>query len=131
MTDRRISSRLAGFALIALFLGASLAPATAHAMELVGSPDTTETTEPDTTEPGTTEPGTTEPESSEPESSEPDTTGEEDESDDPTVAIIAVIAFVGLIGVASWWMVRRNDDDDAPHPRRPNPDEPLPGQDLF
>ena len=112
MTDQR-AHRLAGCVLTALLVGASIVPATAHATELTRS---TDTTEPETTEPGTGEPGT----------------GDADgESDDATVAIIAVVAFAALIGLASWWMVRRNDDDDAPHPRPPGLDDPPPGQDLF
>jgi len=127
MADQR-AHRLAGCVLTALLVGASIVPAAAHAAEL---PRSTGTTEPETTEPETTEPETTEPDTTEPDTTEPDTTDGDGDSDDPTVAIIAVVAFAALIGLASWWMVRRNDDDDAPHPRPQNLDAAPPGQDLF
>ena len=123
MAEHHRAAQLAGCVLAALLIGASFAPATAHAAEIARSPDTTEpeTTEPETTEPESTEPGTT----------EPGTVDADDEGDDATVAIIAVLAFAALIGIASWWMVRSNNDDDAPHPRPPNPDDPPLGVELF
>lgn len=85
---------------------------------------------PDDTEPQTSEPETSEPETSEPVETAPvDATGDQ-ESDDvnEVVAIVSVLAFVAIVSVAAWWMVRRVDEDD---PRRPPPlNEPLPGQDL-
>jgi hypothetical protein len=83
-------------------------------------PSTTAPAAPETSQPATTEPGGPEP-------------GDEssDESDYTTVTIVGVLAVGLLIALAGWWMVSRNDDDDATHPRPPNPDEPLPGQDLL
>jgi len=123
MADHHRAARLAGCVITALLIGASFAPATAHADHIARSTDTTtpETTEPETTEPNTTGPDTT----------EPGPVDDNNQTDDATVAIIAVVAFASLIGLASWWMVRRNDDDDAPHPRSPNLDDAPPGQDLF
>jgi hypothetical protein len=110
-----------------VLLAAPVGSATAHASdEVVRS-----VTEPDTTEPETTEPDTTEPESTAPVTTEPGPADGNGASDDTTVAIIAVVGFAALIGLAGWWMVRRNDIDDAQHPRPPTLDEPLPGQDLL
>ena len=100
----------------------SIAHGTGQVARTVDAP---ESTTPDTTQPETTEPETTEPETTEPGSTQPD---------DPNltgVTVVGVIAFALLIALASWWMIQRRDDDDAPHPRPPNLDEPPPGQDLL
>jgi hypothetical protein len=77
-------------------------------------PDATPTTTPTPTTPGT------EPEDSAPETSVSGDTlvaaGEPDDDIDATTATIAVVGFVLLVGLASWWMVRRNDPDEAPMP---------------
>ena len=79
--------------------------------------------------PITTEPDPTEPDSTEPDTTEPVAVDTDGDAAENTVAVIAVIGFGALIALASWWMVRRRDVDDVPHP--PAPDEPLPGQDLL
>ncbi len=74
-------------------------------------------------EPPDTAPTTTEP-------TQPDATtapaeeelvgaGDPDGDIDGTVALIAVIGFVVLLAIASWWMVRRSDPDSQPMPPRP------------
>jgi len=78
---------------------------------------------------GTTpEPTTTAPESTavttDPEDSTPDTSiddalvgaGNPDSDIDTTTATIAVVGFIALLVLASWWMVRRTDPDSAPMP---------------
>jgi hypothetical protein len=82
----------------------------------------------------TPEPGTTEPESTtattEPDDTAADTTigdalvgaGDPDSDIDTTTAAIAVVGFIALIGLASWWMVRRSDPDAAPMPPQPPSD---------
>jgi len=72
-----------------------------------------ETTEPEATEPETTEPEATEPETTEPEATEPETT--EPEATEPTeapfitteVAIIAAVVIASIIGIASFWALRK------------------------
>ena len=84
---------------------------------------------PDDTAPETSEPETSDPETSEPVGTTPVDATDDQESDDvnEVVAIVSVLAFVALVSVAAWWMVRRDDQDD---PRHQPLDEPLPGQDL-
>jgi len=75
--------------------------------------------------PATTEPAPSETTSPAPDESTPDDTlvgaGDPDGDIDTTVAAIAVIGFVILLGVASWWMVRRSDPDAQPMPPRSSP----------
>lgn len=82
-------------------------------------------TAPSDTTPATTEPAPSETTSPEPEEGTPDDTlvgaGDPDSDIDTTVAAIAVIGFVILLGVASWWMVRRSDPDAQPMPPRSSP----------
>jgi hypothetical protein len=87
-------------------------------------------TEPETTEPETSEPEETAPPTSEPPASEPHATADDD-SVSTAAAIAGAIGVLALIGVAAWWMVRRADEDDEPHPRPPASDEPLPGQEVL
>jgi hypothetical protein len=90
-------------------LGLSLPAAAA----LHSSTDVPSETTPETTEP-------TPPETSEPDDSTPDDTlvgaGDPDDDVDTTVAVIAVVGFAILLGVASWWMVRRSNPDAQPMP---------------
>ena len=83
----------------------------------------------DDTAPETSEPETSDPETSEPVGTTPVDATDDQESDDvnEVVAIVSVLAFVALVSVAAWWMVRRDDQDD---PRHQPLNEPLPGQDL-
>ena len=85
--------------------------------------------EPASTTPATTVPETTEPETTEPEATDA-ATGTSEESDVTALTVVGVFAFALLVLLASWWMIQRRDDDGEPHPRPPNLDEPLPGQDL-
>jgi hypothetical protein len=97
------------------------------------TPDPTPGTTPDPTlEPEA--PASTPPESTtaitEPEDSTSDTSlddalvgaGDPDSEIDTTTAAIAVVGFITLVGLASWWMVRRSDPDAAPMPPRPPSD---------
>jgi len=69
--------------------------------------------EPEETEPETTEPEETEPETTEPEETEPETT--EPEPTEPTeapfitteLAIIAAVVIASIIGIASYWILRK------------------------
>jgi hypothetical protein len=97
-----------------------------------GEPSTVEPSEtaPAPSEPAPTE--TTSPESTDvtADSSAPDTTVGTSEPDDDinrTVTVIAVIGFILLLGVASWWMVRRQDPDAQPMP----PASDVPPSDLI
>ncbi len=78
-------------------------------------PATAEPTPPDTTPPDTT-------------TSPPDETlvgaGDPDGEIDGSVAAIAVVGFLVLLAIASWWMVRRYDPDREPMPPRPPGDPP-------
>jgi hypothetical protein len=84
---------------------------------------TPESDTPDTTEPDSTT-ATTEPDDSTPDTSIDDAlvgAGEPDSDIDTTTAAIAVVGFVALLVLASWWMVRRSDPDAAPMPpQRPS-----------
>lgn len=89
------------------------------------------TVEPTETAPEATVPDTTEPtEPTEPpsEATSPEDTlvgaGDPDTDIDGTVALIAVVGFVILLAVASWWMVRRSDPDAQPMPPRPTSGAP-------
>jgi hypothetical protein len=93
------------------------------------TPDPTlEPEAPDSTPPESTTESTTE--STEPEDSTSDTSlddalvgaGDPDSEIDTTTAAIAVVGFIALIGLASWWMVRRSDPDAAPMPPQPPSD---------
>ena len=48
--------------------------------------------------------------------------GDPDSDIDTTTAAIAVVGFVALLALASWWMVRRSDPDAAPMPPPPPSD---------
>ena len=101
----------------------------AHAA--VGTVDEPSTTEPVDTEPPATEPPSTEPADTEPTSTEGGSDSAASDSVDATVTVVGVLAFIALIAVAAWWMVRRGDDDDQPHPPAPRFDDPVPGRDLI
>jgi hypothetical protein len=91
------------------------------ATALPAGPLASATVEPDNSTPTTEAP----PEATEPpvEDTIPDDTlvgaGEPDSDIDGTVAAIAVVGFVLLVGVAAWWMVRRPNPDAEPHPPVP------------
>ena len=77
-------------------------------------------TDPEPSAPGTT-PDTTEPDDSVPSTSAEETliaAGDPDDDVDTTTAAIAIIGFVLLVALASWWMVHRTDPDAEPMPRR-------------
>ena len=101
-----------------------------------GAPDTTvdqpSDTLPDATAPDPTTPGSTEPDDSAPETSVQDTlvaAGNPDDDIDTTTATIAVVGFIALLTVASWWMVRRTNPDAEPMPGQHG--EPGPSSDLI
>ncbi len=75
------------------------------------APDST-TAPPDTDAPPDTSPPDTSP--GDADDPERETVEEEDEGVD--VAPIAVVGFIILVAIASWWMVRRDDADDQPSP---------------
>ena len=81
------------------------------------------TVAPSETTPETTVPAA--PETTEPEDSTPDDTlvgaGDPDDDIDTTVAVLAVVGFAILLGVASWWMVRRSNPDAQPMPPQGSP----------
>jgi hypothetical protein len=130
MPDNPSSRRVIGPLVAALVLAVTVVPGVAHA--LVASVDEPASTEPGTSQPDTTAPDTTAPDTTAPPTTEPVVaTPATDGDDDAIVAVIGLAGFVALIAVAGWWMIRRNDDDDAPHPRSPQLDDPLPGQDLL
>lgn len=127
MSDR--SGRLVAACLTGLLLAVlSPSPAQVHA-DVAGHVVRT-VDEPAATTPDTTVPETTEPETTEPDTMDPGATNS-DESDVGAVTIVGVFAFALLVLLASWWMIQRRDDDAEPHPRPPDRDEPLPGQDLL
>lgn len=82
---------------------------------------------------GEPSPGSSVPDDSAPDRTTPDTTepggligaGEPDSHIDPLYTALAVLGFVGLVGVASWWMVRRDDPDAGPMPPRGDTDPPA------
>lgn len=82
---------------------------------------------PEPTTPETTAgPATTVPDTSEPDDTAPGDTlvgaGDPDDDINNAVAVIAVIGFAALLGVASWWMVRRPGPDSQPMPPSPPSD---------
>jgi len=93
----------------AVFVG----PAPAPAVPIEPEPTEPEPTEPEPTEPEPTEPEPTEPEPTEPEPTEPEPT--EPEPTEPTeapfitteVAIIAAVVIASIIGIASFWALRK------------------------
>lgn len=97
----------------------TIAPSTASTPEPTLEPDTPDTTEPESTT------ATTEPDESTPDTTIDDAlvgAGDPDSNIDTTTAAIAVVGFVALLGLASWWMVRRSDPDAAPMPPQPPSD---------
>jgi hypothetical protein len=108
----------------------------AVALSLPVSADEPSTVEPSATAPAPTEPtpvDTTTPESTDvaADTVAPDTTivgaDEADDEINATVTTIAVIGFILLLAVASWWMVRRRDPDAQPMP----PAHDVPPSDLI
>jgi hypothetical protein len=107
----------------------------APGVSLVATVDTTpDPTVPDTTAPEATT-ATTEPDDSTPEDSTPGESvadlpgddnlvgaGDPDSDINTTTATIAVVGFILLVAIASWWMVRRTDPDARPMPRQPPSD---------
>jgi hypothetical protein len=95
------------------------ATSTGNAPEPTLEPDIPETTESESTT------ATTEPDDSTPGTTIDDAlvgAGDPDSDIDTTTAAIAVVGFVALLGLASWWMVRRSDPDAAPMPPQPPSD---------
>lgn len=88
-------------------------------------------TEPEGTAPEDTEPDETTPEGSTSDEDDPDDglvgAGDIDDDIDPLYTAIALIGFVALLAVASWWMVRRDDPDAAPMPPDRDRDPPTGG----
>jgi hypothetical protein len=77
-------------------------------------------TVPESSAPDTT-PDTIEPDDSIPSTSTEETliaAGDPDPDIDTTTAVTAIVGFILLVAVASWWMVRRSDPDADPMPRR-------------
>ena len=124
MSDRRLSA-LGAMTIAVLFVVAMAAPGAAHA-GVQSAPADSVPSEPPTTDPETTEPPNTEPPTTRPAESV-------DDGDDigTAAAVLGILGFVALVGVAAWWMIRLGNEDDAPHPRRPAPDDPPPQQDLL
>lgn len=117
---------------VAMFLVLAVAaPGTAHAGHRSAPADAAPPTEPETSEPPTTEPETSEPSTTEPATDPAE--GVDDDGDDieTTAAVLGILGFIALVGVAAWWMVRLGNDDDAPHPRQPSLDDLPPQQDLM
>ncbi len=131
----RDAGRWAALAVVTVSMWAL--PTDAVAARLWAAPDTTIVTSPEPTIPDTTT-DTTTPETSGPDDSGLDDSGLDDstpddsmpddalvgagdpDSDvDTTTAAIAVVGFVALVVLASWWMVRRSDPDAEPMPRQP------------
>jgi len=91
----------------------TVGPAPAPAVPIEPEPTEPEPTEPEPTEPEPTEPEPTEPEPTEPEPTEPEPT--EPEPTEPTeapfitteVAIIAAVVIASIIGIASFWALRK------------------------
>lgn len=84
-----------------------------------------------TVEPPSTTVPTTTPDTTQPEMTEPAPSDDSDEVDVTAATIVSLLAFAFLLVLAGWWMVSHSSSDDAPHPRPPGVDEPLPGQDLL
>ena len=100
-------------------IAASTGPTPAPTTEPTLEPETPDSTPPEST------PATTEPDDSTPDTSLDDTlvgAGDPDSDIDTTTAALAVVGFIALIGLASWWMVRRSDPDAAPMPPPPPSD---------
>lgn len=121
---------VAAVAALAVLAGGAGEPVTAAATSWGQVADTTPTRESGGTEP-TTPVDTTAPDT-EPDAtatSTPDDTlvgaGTPDDDVDPLNATLAIIGFVALVGLASWWMVRRDDPDAAPMPPGRPPDDGL------
>jgi len=128
MTETSTVRRVVG-ALLAMVVGVLLWPA-----GLVGAVvDVSDTGAPvESTEPTDPPEETDGPATSEPVDAPTDSgavTGEDDESDG-TVALIAVIGFVLLLVIASWWMVRRGDPDAQARPSAPDQNA-APGSDMI
>ena len=123
MTDRDLwrPSRAIVILIATLAVVAGVPAPNAAAERSIETPATTVPSTPDTTQPDTTEPDAT----------EPAEMVSDDDSSVTAVTVVAVLAFVLLLGLAAWWMVSRNDQDDAEYPQPLDPDEPLPGQDLL
>ncbi len=106
---RRIAGVVVG---VLLALGPGFAAAAATPPDSLSAPNAVP--------PASTTPPSESPASSEPESAEPDETligaGDPDGEVDGTVALVAVVGFLALLAVASWWMVRRSDPDAQPMP---------------
>jgi hypothetical protein len=91
----------------------SVGPAAAAAVPIEPEPTEPEPTEPEPTEPEPTEPEPTEPEPTEPEPTEPEPT--EPEPTEPAeapfitteVAIIAAVVIASIIGIISFWALRK------------------------
>jgi hypothetical protein len=124
MTETATLRRLAG-ALLALAVGVLLWPAAlvGASVDVPATDAPVESTEPTGPPEETDGPATSEPVDS------ASATGEDDDSDG-TVALIAVLGFVLLLVIASWWMVRRGDPDAQARPPAPDPDA-SPGSDLI
>lgn len=88
---------------------------------------------PGSTVPGSTVPGSIVPDETEPEGTAPPTSlvgaGDPGGELEPAQVAIAIVGFLLLVGVAAWWMVRRDDPDTGPMP--PERDDRFPPSDMI
>jgi hypothetical protein len=97
----------------------TIAASTGTTPDPTPEPDTPETTESETTT------ATTESDDSTADTATDDVlvgAGDPDSDINTTTAAIAVVGFLALLVLASWWMVRRSDPDAAPMPPEPPSD---------
>jgi len=52
----------------------------------------------------------------------------EEEDEDLNVAPVAIVGFILLLAIASWWMIRQDDADDRPSPPPTGEPDWSPGQ---
>lgn len=131
MTETSTLRRVVG-ALLAMVVGVLLWPAglVGAAVEVSDTGAPVESTEPpEATDPPEETDGPATSESVDAPADSGAATGE-DEDSDGTVALIALVGFVVLLVIASWWMVRRGDPDAQARPSTPDPDA-APGSDML
>ena len=131
MSDYRRLPALGAFTIAVFFVLAVAPPGTAHAGFRSAPVDAAPPTEPETSEPPTTEPETSEPPTTEPATEPAESVDDDDDGVETAAAVLGILGFIALVGVAAWWMVRLGNDDDAPHPRQPSLDDLPPQQDLM
>lgn len=124
MSDHRVPVRwravrrfVVGMAVI-IAAGVPVASIEAGRASLAAAPSDTTAETADTTAP----PDTTVPSSVATSVPTTETVADEDDSSSINAigVVIGIIGIVALLGVAAWWMVRRDDPDDAPHPPGPS-----------